>query len=158
MPKSRLARSPLRFAIAALAVVLVSALLPTTTALAAADSDIPGVPLPGSVVTGRLGGPIYDRVYQLDVEPNRIILLSLTGGAGTDFDLYLFDSSATTVYGGTGQVAASTGRRAPSRSRIPRAAAAGTTSTSPASARRKATSGSSSPSRRTRRHRAPRCG
>ena len=109
MPESRLSRSTVRFAIAALAVVLVSALLPTTAALAAADSDIPGVPLPGSVVTGRLGGPIYDRVYQLDVEPNRIILLSLTGDAGTDFDLYLFDSSATSVYGGTGQVAVSTG-------------------------------------------------
>ena len=109
MPESRLSRSTVRFAIAAVAVVLVSALLPTTAALAAADSDIPGVPLPGSVVTGRLGGPIYDRVFQLDVEPNRIILLSLTGDAGTDFDLYLFDASATSVYGGTGQVASSTG-------------------------------------------------
>ena len=109
LPESRLSRSTVRFAIAALAVVLVSAVLPTTTALAAANSDIPGVPLPGSVVTGRLGGPVYDRVYQLDIEPNRIILLSLTGAAGTDFDLYLFDSSATTVYGGLGQVASSTG-------------------------------------------------
>ena len=109
MPESRLSRRTVRFAIAAVAVVLVSALLPTTAALAAADSDIPGAPLPGSVVTGRLGGPIYDRVYQLDVEPNRIILLSLTGDAGTDFDLYLFDSSATSVYGGMGQVAVSAG-------------------------------------------------
>jgi hypothetical protein len=115
LPESRPWRRParprilVRLATAALAVVLVSSLLPGTAALAASDSDIPGVPLPGSVVTGRLGGPIYDRVYQLDIEPNRIILLSLTGDAGTDFDLYLFDSSATTVYGGLGQVAASTG-------------------------------------------------
>jgi hypothetical protein len=119
LPESRLSRNPdrrhsaVRLATAALAVVLVSSLLPpralAAPALAASDADIPGVPLPGSVVTGRLGGPIYDRVYQLDIEPNRIILLSLTGDPGTDFDLYLFDSSATTVYGGLGQVAASTG-------------------------------------------------
>ena len=100
-----------RLAVAALVTLLAivslsTAALPT---LAAEDSNIPGVPLPGSVVTGRLGGAIYDRVYSIDVAPNRIILMSLTGDPGTDFDLYLFDSSATSVYGGAGQVAASTG-------------------------------------------------
>ncbi|MCU0505639.1 MAG: Ig-like domain-containing protein [Chloroflexi bacterium] len=61
------------------------------------DSDIPGVPLPGPVVTGTLGGPVYDRVYSLSVPPGNVILASLTGAAGTDFDLYLFDATATTV-------------------------------------------------------------
>ena len=43
------------------------------------------------------------------VPANRFILLSLTGTPGTDFDLYLFNSSATTVYTDAGQVASSTG-------------------------------------------------
>lgn len=76
-------------------------------ARAAADSDIPGVPLPGSVVTGQLGGPIYDVVYQVDVPAGRVLLISLTGEAGTDFDLYLFDQTATSVYSST-PVASST--------------------------------------------------
>jgi hypothetical protein len=77
--------------------------------LAADDSNIPGVPFPGSPVTGLLGGPIYDHVYSIDVPPASIILLSLTGDPGTDFDLYLFNSTATTVYIPGGQVAFSTG-------------------------------------------------
>jgi hypothetical protein len=66
-------------------------------AAAAPDADIPGVPLPGPVVTGTLGGPVYDRVYSISVPPGNVILASLTGAPGTDFDLYLFDSTATTV-------------------------------------------------------------
>ncbi len=66
-------------------------------AAAAPDSDIPGVPLPGPVVTGTLGGPVYDRVYSISVAPGNVILASLTGSDATDFDLYLFDSTATTV-------------------------------------------------------------
>lgn len=66
-------------------------------AAAAPGADIPGVPLPGPVVTGTLGGPVYDRVYSISVAPGNVILASLTGAPGTDFDLYLFDSTATTV-------------------------------------------------------------
>src|SRR3990172_10347812 len=66
-------------------------------ARAADDSDIPGVPLPGSVATGQLGGPIYDHVYSIDIPAQRILLISLIGDSGTDFDLYLFNSTATTV-------------------------------------------------------------
>jgi hypothetical protein len=80
-----------------------------SAARAADDSNIPGLPLPGQVVTGSLGGPIYDHVYSLDVPPSSIILASLTGDPGTDFDLYLFDQSATTVYSTAGQVGSSTG-------------------------------------------------
>ncbi len=39
----------------------------------------------------------------------RVLVLSLTGSTGTDFDLYLFDSTATSVYETTGLVAKSTG-------------------------------------------------
>ncbi len=85
-----------------------------TPAASAADpsddpSDIPGVPLPGPVATGRLGGSIYDVVYRLTVAPGSVIVAGLTGSAGTDFDLYLFDASATTVLSDVGLVAKSAG-------------------------------------------------
>jgi hypothetical protein len=78
-------------------------------AAAATSSDIPGVPMPAGVATGRLGGDIYDVVYSLDVAPGSVVLASLAGPVGTDFDLYLFDASATTVVTNVGVVARSTG-------------------------------------------------
>ena len=44
-----------------------------------ATSDIPGVPLPGPIAAGRLGGAIYDVVYRVDVPPGFVIVASLTG-------------------------------------------------------------------------------
>ena len=67
-----------------------------------ASSDIPGLPLPGPIAAGRLGGAIYDVVYRFSVAPGYVIVASLNGSPGTDFDLYLFDSSATTVLSKTG--------------------------------------------------------
>ena len=88
-------------------VTLGSALSPTR----AADntSDIPGIPLPGTVTTGPLGGPIYDVVFRLSVPAGSVIVASLTGTTGTDFDLYLFDSTATTVVSNTGLLTKSIG-------------------------------------------------
>lgn len=84
---------------------------PAAHSVRAADStsDIPGTPLPAAVVTGRLGGPIYDAVYRITVAPGFVIVASLSGTPGTDFDLYLFNSSATTVLSNAGLVAKSTG-------------------------------------------------
>jgi hypothetical protein len=102
-------------AVLAAAVLVASAATvasPASPAAAATppDADIPGVPLPGPVVTGTLGGPVYDRVYSISVAPGDVILASLTGSADTDFDLYLFDGTATTVlaYPPVGLVAKST--------------------------------------------------
>ena len=97
-----------RIAALALAALLATSVWPASAARAADDSNIPGIPLPGSVVTGNLGGPIYDHVYSIDVPADRVILLALSGDAGTDFDLYLFNSHATTIYGTDGLVASST--------------------------------------------------
>ena len=83
--------------------------LAPTPVRAAADSDIPGVPLPGPVVTGRLGGSIYDRVYSVQVPAQNVLVASLTGDPETDFDLYLFDATATTVWNTSGLVDSSTG-------------------------------------------------
>jgi len=95
-----------------LGVVLgISGAVASRPVVAAADSssDIPGIPLSPGVVVGPLGGNIYDVVYRLDVAPGTVILANLTGSAGTDFDLYLFDGSATTVVTNGGVVARSTG-------------------------------------------------
>lgn len=100
------------------AVLAASLLLASAAAVAwsgpvrASDaSNIPGIPLSASVVSGKLGGPIYDAVYSVDVPSGHVLLVSLTGTAGTDFDLYLFDSSATNIYTSppVGLVASSTG-------------------------------------------------
>ena len=84
---------------------------PAISVAMAADpsSDIPGVALPGPIATGRLGGAIYDVVYRLSVAPGYVIVASVTGTAGTDFDLYLFDASATTVLSNVGLLTKSTG-------------------------------------------------
>jgi hypothetical protein len=93
----------------------------------AADSstDIPGIPLPGPIAAGRLGGAIYDVVYRLQVERGNVIVASLTGTEGTDFDLYLFDGSATTVLSTTGLLTKSAGPTSTESISWP-AAAAGT--------------------------------
>lgn len=72
-------------------------------------SDIPGVPLPGPIAAGRLGGAIYDVVYRLNVPAGHVIVASLTGTPGTDHDLYLFDSTATTVLSEVGLLTKSIG-------------------------------------------------
>jgi hypothetical protein len=94
-----------------LALVLgVSASTMPDRALAADPSaDIPGVPLPGAVVSGSLGGPIYDVVYRIEAPASSVIIAGMTGSPGTDFDLYLFDSTATTVVNNVGVLARSTG-------------------------------------------------
>ncbi len=73
------------------------------------NADIPGVPLPGPVATGRLGGAIYDIVYSISVAAGYVIVASLTGSAGTDFDIYLFDSTATTFRSTVGLLTKSIG-------------------------------------------------
>ncbi len=100
-----------RLASIVLGAAMVGVGLAGTARVARADdpSDIPGIPLPGPIVTGILGGPVYDVVYQVDLAPGSIIVVSLSGSPGTDFDLYLFDASATTVVTNQGVVARSTG-------------------------------------------------
>jgi hypothetical protein len=98
-----------RLAAAGLAAALAVAVLGSPARAADDPSDIPGIELPGPIVTGILGGDVYDVVYRLDLAPGSILVASLTGSPGTDFDLYLFDASATTVVTNEGVVARSTG-------------------------------------------------
>jgi len=66
---------------------------------AAADDEIPGVALPASPVPGTLAeyGDVDD-VFALDLAAGETVSFSLSGDAGTDFDLALFDSVASNVY------------------------------------------------------------
>lgn len=93
------------------AVLFAGSLLAATSvaAVAGPESDIPGIPLPSPVVSGPLGGPIYDVVYRVNVPAGYVLVAGLTGTPGTDFDLYLFDASATTVVSNTGLLTKSTG-------------------------------------------------
>ncbi len=90
------------------ALVAGALLVPPPSARADTTSNIPGVPLPGPVVSGQLGGPVYDVVFSIDVPSGYVVVANLSGAPGTLFGLYLFDSTATTVVGTQGLVASST--------------------------------------------------
>ena len=96
----------------AMSVLTTLAVVGPARAIASDDlHNIPGVPLPSPNVSGQLGGPIYDVVYRVVVPPGHVLLAAMTGEPGTDFDLYLFDSSATDIYADppVGLVVSSTG-------------------------------------------------
>jgi hypothetical protein len=101
-------KRPTSIAFAAILLAVSASAWTPSSAMAGAESDIPGIPLQGPVSTGELGGPIYDVVYRLDVQPGYVIVAALTGTAGTDFDLYLFNGTATSVVNNVGVVAKST--------------------------------------------------
>ncbi len=63
-----------------------------------ADRDIPGVTLPASPFSGSLDA-LADQhdVNKVHLLPGQKLIAQLTGDAGTDFDLYLFGPSATSV-------------------------------------------------------------
>lgn len=75
------------------------------------DDDIPGVPIQG---VGFFTGELYelsdwDDVYRVYLWRGDTLTVSLSASPSTDFDLYLFPPSATTVGDGTGAVAVSLG-------------------------------------------------
>ena len=109
MLRCRRPRGLRRLSIALLAAASLVGVAAATPVAADQTSDIPGTALPGTVTSGLLGGPIYDVVFHVDVPAGSVIVASMTGTVGTDFDLYLFDQTATTVVSNTGLVAKSTG-------------------------------------------------
>lgn len=63
-----------------------------------ADNDIPGKPFPGTTASGTVSATTdLDDVYSLDLKKGEKVTVTLTGATGTDFDLYLYKPSATTV-------------------------------------------------------------
>ncbi|SFJ50363.1 pre-peptidase C-terminal domain-containing protein [Paenibacillus sp. UNC496MF] len=65
---------------------------------ALSDDDVPGTPFPGGSVSNRLDDAA-DRndVFAAELHAGEEVSLALTGGAGTDFDLYLYAPEAATV-------------------------------------------------------------
>ena len=60
-------------------------------------SDVPGIAWPGGPVTATVGGPVFDRVWRLELPQGRVALIRLDGSAGSELGLYLFNEAATSI-------------------------------------------------------------
>ncbi|NBD23008.1 S8 family serine peptidase [Paenibacillus glycinis] len=70
------------------------------------NKDIPGMSLIDPSISNKLDSKQDpNHVYAIELHAGEEVTLSLTGDAGTDFDLVLYDPSATTVAGKEGAVA-----------------------------------------------------
>ncbi|MEH7402874.1 S8 family serine peptidase [Gottfriedia acidiceleris] len=70
------------------------------------DDDIPGVPLTSTSVSSTLSSTTdLDDVYFFKLIKGERVTVSLSGTAGTDFDIYLYKSTAKTVKDSAGIVA-----------------------------------------------------
>lgn len=94
----------------------------------AQDDELPGVTLISPQIQGALNEITdMDDVFAIKLQKGERISLTLTGAAGTDFDLYLFDKSAKTVLYENGKVLARSEKTGTSTETIVfRAPAAGT--------------------------------
>lgn len=70
------------------------------------DDNIPGVPLKGTSVSSTLNALTdKDDVYSINLLKGEKLSVSLSGTTGTDFDIYLYDKSASTVNSSAGILA-----------------------------------------------------
>ncbi|PLS01487.1 S8 family serine peptidase [Neobacillus cucumis] len=70
------------------------------------DDDIPGIAFPGTSVTNTLSSTTdLDDVFSINLVKGQKITVTLSGATGTDFDIYLYDKSATTVKSSAGILA-----------------------------------------------------
>lgn len=70
------------------------------------DNEIPGIPFPGTSVSNTLNASTdLDDVYSMKLQKGEKVTVSLSGAKGTDFDIYLYNPSATTVNSSDGIVA-----------------------------------------------------
>jgi len=78
------------------------------------DDDIPGVAIPASPFDGNASRDTdMNDVFYVDLEAGETLTASITGPAGTDFDLYLYPPGTTTVNQDGGTVAAANGNSYP---------------------------------------------
>lgn len=80
-----------------LSVILTLLIAVPPMATATDNTEIPGVPLPSTLVIGEIGGPAVDLVYSLEVERGTSLLLTLRGSVGAELGLYVFGDEATSV-------------------------------------------------------------
>jgi subtilisin family serine protease len=70
------------------------------------DNETPGIPLENSVLNGNLNGTTdKNDVFAFSLKEGEAISLSLNSIAGTDFDLYVYNESTTSVNNTNGMVA-----------------------------------------------------
>ena len=85
-----------------LAVLLFSsAPIPAARGTEAGLADVPGTLWSGSRAESSAGGPIFDRVWRLELPQPRVAIVQLQGSAGSELGLYLFDATTTSVLTGT---------------------------------------------------------
>ena len=95
-----------------IAALLFAAMLPAP-ASAATDDDIPGVPAPASPIAGSLADPAdHNDVYSIAVPAGKILHVSLSASAGTDFDMSLYSPDSASIATGD-RVARATGTTYP---------------------------------------------
>jgi len=74
------------------------------------DDDVPGVALPSSAVVGTLDVTTdYDDVFAVPLRAGQTLTARITGGDGTDFDLYLYGPDTTSVVDSTEWLACAAG-------------------------------------------------
>jgi len=90
---------PRIIALAVLATVVAAlAVSGVVTAVGAGDDNIPGVPLPASPVAGALDDHTdFDDVYAVPLKFNQKLDVSMTGKAGSQFDLWLWSPSSKSI-------------------------------------------------------------
>jgi hypothetical protein len=71
------------------------------------DNKFPGTPLLKNINYGKLSSTDRDDVYALSLKKGEIVNMSLIGQAGTDFDLYLYNSSAKDISNASNMVRSS---------------------------------------------------
>lgn len=70
------------------------------------DNDIPGLPFPATSVNNTLSSTTdLDDVYSIKLQKGEKVAVTLSGATGTDFDIYLYNPTATTVKSSAGMVA-----------------------------------------------------
>lgn len=87
--------------IAIVGLAMLAAPLGGVRAASVSESDIPGVPMTGSSISGVVGGLIVDRVYSISVPGASSLLISINGENGAELGLYLFSGAATSILSDT---------------------------------------------------------
>jgi hypothetical protein len=86
----------------ALAALLALALVitleaPAARVAAAGAQEIPGVELTSRTVSGLVGGPVVDEVYEILIPAGTLFVATLRGEPGAELGLYLFEPGSTSI-------------------------------------------------------------
>jgi len=60
-------------------------------------NDIPGTPWTGNSSSSTVGGPVFDRVWRLELEAGKVVVIQTSGAPGAEIGLYIFGGFTTSV-------------------------------------------------------------